>query len=142
MNKKFVRFGCMVFMALLGGFIGFDPGTPTQTANATQTLIRWVDVPKVDVPLKELTVDLQNENVSFKGDVDNTTVMIKKEEPKPQVITKIVEKEVKIPVYNTDLIWSTKLLSKVVPLEVQPILPKRNADRNQSGKAVYKSYKP
>ena len=141
MNKKFIKLGCMVFMALLGGFIGFDPSTPTQTANATQTLIRWVDVPKVDVPFKELTVDLQKENVSVKGDIDNTTVTINKAQ-KPRVVTKVVEKEVKIPVYSTDLVWSTKLLNRVAPLEMQPILPKRNADRNQSGKAVYKSYKP
>ena len=139
--KKFVRLGCMIFMALLGGFIGFDPNTPSQTANATQTLIRWVDVPKVDVPIKELAIDLQKEHVSVKGDIDNTTVTIK-EEPKPRVITKVVEKEVKIPVYTTDLIWSTRLLNQVAPLEINPILPKRNADRNQSGKAVYKSYKP
>ena len=140
--KKFVRLGCMIFMALLGGFIGFDPSTPSQTANATQTLIRWVDVPKVDVPFKELAIDLQKEHVSVKGDIDNTTVTINKEEPKPRVITKVVEKEVKIPVYTTDLIWSTRLLNQVAPLEINPILPKRNADRNQSGKAVYKSYKP
>lgn len=127
--KKFVRLGCMIFMALLGGFIGFDPNTPSQTANATQTLIRWVDVPKVDVPIKELAIDLQKEHVSVKGDIDNTTVTIK-EEPKPRVITKVVEKEVKIPVYTTDLIWSTRLLNQVAPLEINPILPKRNADRN------------
>lgn len=128
--KKFVRLGCMIFMALLGGFIGFDPSTPSQTANATQTLIRWVDVPKVDVPFKELAIDLQKEHVSVKGDIDNTTVTINKEEPKPRVITKVVEKEVKIPVYTTDLIWSTRLLNQVAPLEINPILPKRNADRN------------
>lgn len=129
MNKKFIKLGCMVFMALLGGFIGFDPDTPSQTANAT-SMIRWVDVPKVDVPFKELTIDLQEENVLLKGDIDNTTVKINKEVPKPQVITKVVEREVKVPEYHTDLIWSTKLLNRLVPLDRPMLLPKRNADRN------------
>lgn len=124
--KKFVRLGCMIFMALLGGFIGFDPSTPTQTANAT--MIRWVDVPKVDVPMKELVVDLKSENVSFKGNVDNTTVTINRDE-KPKVITKVKEVQVEVPVYKNDLVWTTKLFNKAIPLE-SPILPKRNADRN------------
>ena len=124
--KKFVRLGCMIFMALLGGFIGFDPSTPSQTASAT--MIRWVDVPKVDVPMKELVVDLKSENVSFKGNVDNTTVTINRDE-KSKVITKVKEVQVEVPVYKSDLVWTTKLFSKAIPLE-SPILPKRNADRN------------
>lgn len=127
--KKFIRSGCIVFMALLGGFIGFDPNTPNQTVNAT-SMIRWVDVPKVDVPFKELTIDLQKDNVSLKGDIDNTTVEINKEVPKPQVITKIVERKVKVPEYRNDLIWSTKLTSRLIPFDRPELLPKRNADRN------------
>lgn len=42
------RFNMLVtlVMVCLGGFIGFDPNSPSQTANAEETRIRWVDVPK------------------------------------------------------------------------------------------------
>lgn len=111
---KFIRLGCMVFMALLGGFIGFDPDTPNQTSNAT-TMIRWVDVPKADVPTKELVVNLSSDDVSFRGDVDNTEVTVNYKPDQPKVVTEVKEIKVpvEVPVYTNDLVWSTKLLSKL-----------------------------
>lgn len=55
------RFNILVtlVMVCLGGFIGFDPNSPSQTANAEETRIRWVDVPKTPVDVLGL-----NENLS------------------------------------------------------------------------------
>ena len=40
------RFNMLItlIMVCLGGFIGFDPNSPSQTANAEETRIRWVDI--------------------------------------------------------------------------------------------------
>lgn len=107
----------------IGGFIGFV-NTDNQNLNATQTMIRWVDVPMTDVSLpNEINIDLQREQVSFSGNTKNAKVIIQKETEKvPVYITKEVEK----PVYEPNLVWSTRLLKKIAPLP----MPKINANRN------------
>ena len=112
--RKFINFGCIVFMALLGGFIGFDPHSPNQTANASPTpMIRWVDVPKPTI-----SIDLRSESQS--------------EEVKPQVITKTVEVPVPVekvvPVYVDDGISRSRLYNRLYPIENE--LPKINVDRD------------
>ena len=134
------RFNMLVtlVMVCLGGFIGFDPNSPSQTANAEETRIRWVDVPKMPVDVlglnKSVSVNLKDETVSLNGNVDNTTVTIIRDvETRPEYKERVI-KEV---IYEPDIVFSTKLMSKLMPLK----LPKINADRNQSSKTVYKGYK-
>lgn len=134
------RFNMLItlIMVCLGGFIGFDPNSPSQTANAEETRIRWVDVPKMPVDVlglnKSVSVNLKDETVSLNGNVDNTTVTIIRDvETRPEYKERVI-KEV---IYEPDIVFSTKLMSKLMPLK----LPKINADRNQSSKTVYKGYK-
>lgn len=127
-----------LFVVLLGGFIGFDPNSPSQTIGAEETRIRWVDVPKMPVDVlglnKSVSVNLKDETVSLNGNVDNTTVTIIRDvETRPEYKERVI-KEV---IYEPDIVFSTKLMSKLMPLK----LPKINADRNQSSKTVYKGYK-
>ena len=116
-----------LIMVCLGGFIGFDPNSPSQTANAEETRIRWVDVPKMPVDVlglnKSVAVNLKDETVSLNGNVDNTTVTIIRDvETRPEYKERVI-KEV---IYEPDIVFSTKLMSKLMPLK----LPKINADRN------------
>lgn len=107
-----------LFVVCLGGFIGFDPTTPTQSVNANdKTMIRWVDVPKVESNIVGLNIDLQNDKVKIDGNIDKASVNIVKETeiPKPIIRTKVVEKEVFVPVKSS---LSTKLLDKFVPLKM------------------------
>lgn len=108
-----------------GGLIGFV-NTNNQNLNANPTtLIRWVDVPKTDVSLpSKININLQKEQVEFSGNTENVTVNIQKEteiKKVPVYITKEVEKVI----YEPNLVMSTKLLKKTVPLT----LPKINVDR-------------
>ena len=111
-----------------GGLIGFV-NTNNQNLNANPTtLIRWVDVPKTDVSLpSKININLQKEQVEFSGNTENVTVNIQKEteiKKVPVYITKEVEKVI----YEPNLVMSTKLLKKTVPLT----LPKINVDRQQN----------
>ena len=108
-----------------GGLIGFV-NTNNQNLNANPTtLIRWVDVPKTDVSLpSKININLQKEQVEFSGNTENATVNIQKEteiKEVPVYITKEVEKVI----YEPNLVMSTRLLKKTVPLT----LPKINVDR-------------
>lgn len=108
-----------------GGLIGFV-NTNNQNLNANPTtLIRWVDVPKTDVSLpSKININLQKEQVEFSGNTKNATVNIQKEteiKKVPVYITKEVEKVI----YEPNLVMSTRLLKKTVPLT----LPKINVDR-------------
>lgn len=108
-----------------GGLIGFV-NTNNQNLNANPTtLIRWVDVPKTDVSLpSKININLQKEQVEFSGNTENATVNIQKEteiKKVPVYITKEVEKVI----YEPNLVMSTRLLKKTVPLT----LPKINVDR-------------
>lgn len=108
-----------------GGLIGFV-NTNNQNLNANPTtLIRWVDVPKTDVSLpSKISINLQKEQVEFSGNTENATVNIQKEteiKKVPVYITKEVEKVI----YEPNLVMSTRLLKKTVPLT----LPKINVDR-------------
>lgn len=116
-----------LFVVCLGGFIGFDPNSPSQTISAEKTMIRWVDVPKTPVDVlglnKSISIDLRGETVSINGDVENTAVTITRDvETLPEYKTKVI-KEV---IYEPDLVFSTKLMSKLMPLK----LPKINVDRD------------
>ena len=111
-----------------GGLIGFV-NTNNQNLNANPTtLIRWVDVPKTDVSLpSKININLQKEQVEFSGNTENATVNIQKEteiKEVPVYITKEVEKVI----YEPNLVMSTRLLKKTVPLT----LPKINVDRQQN----------
>lgn len=111
-----------------GGLIGFV-NTNNQNLNANPTtLIRWVDVPKTDVSLpSKININLQKEQVEFSGNTKNATVNIQKEteiKKVPVYITKEVEKVI----YEPNLVMSTRLLKKTVPLT----LPKINVDRQQN----------
>lgn len=119
----------------LGGIIGFR-ASPNQNLQASEiTCVRWVDIPKTDVSLPNaINIDLQEEKVSFSGNTNNTTVVVKKETVE---VPKYVVKEVVKPEYERNFQWENKLLNKVAPLHLQKI----NVDRNQSSKTVYKGYK-
>lgn len=115
----------ILFVMAIGGLIGFV-NTNNQNLNANPvTLIRWVDVPKTDVSLpNKININLQKEQVEFSGNTENATVNIQKEteiKKVPVYITKEVEKVI----YEPNLVMSTKLLKKAVPLT----LPKINVDR-------------
>lgn len=105
-------------MVCLGGFIGFDPNTPTQTAGAEETRIRWVDVPETRIDFlskqeKRIDVDLQKDHVSFSGDIDNATVTISTDvETRPEYLTKVVEK----PVYIESTIKNSRLFNQLYPI--------------------------
>lgn len=115
-----------LFMVCLGGFIGFDPSSPSQTANAEETRIRWVDVPKTPVDVlglnkeKSISIDLQDKTVLFNGDVDNATVTIKTAvETRPEYRTKVVEKVVYLP---EDIAYRSKLFNRLMPIsKVTPV---------------------
>ena len=108
------RFNVLVtlVMVCLGGFIGFDPNSPSQTANAEETRIRWVDVPKTPVDVlglneeKSINIDLQEKTVLFNGDVD---------------ITKVVEKVVYLP---EDIAYRSKFFNRLKPINKE--LPVKN----------------
>lgn len=115
----------ILFVMAIGGLIGFV-NTNNQNLNANPvTLIRWVDVPKTDVSLpSKININLQKEQVEFSGNTENATVNIQKEteiKKVPVYITKEVEKVI----YEPNLVMSTRLLKKTVPLT----LPKINVDR-------------
>ena len=118
----------ILFVMAIGGLIGFV-NTNNQNLNANPTtLIRWVDVPKTDVSLpSKININLQKEQVEFSGNTENATVNIQKEteiKKVPVYITKEVEKVI----YEPNLVMSTRLLKKTVPLT----LPKINVDRQQN----------
>ena len=124
------RFNVLVtlVMVCLGGFIVFDPNSPSQTANAEVTRIRWVDVPKTPVDVlglneeKSINIDLQEKTVLFNGDVDNTTVTIKTDvETRPEYITKVVEKVVYLP---EDIAYRSKFFNRLKPINKE--LPVKN----------------
>lgn len=109
-----------LFMVCLGGFIGFDPGSPSQTANAEETRIRWVDIPKTPVDVlglnenKSISVDLQEKTVLFNGNIDNATVTIKTDvETRPEYLTKVIEKVVYLP---EDIAYRSKLFNRLKPI--------------------------
>lgn len=115
----------ILFVMAIGGLIGFV-NTNNQNLNANPvTLIRWVDVPKTDVSLpSKININLQKEQVEFSGNTENATVNIQKEteiKKVPIYITKEVEKVI----YEPNLVMSTRLLKKAIPLT----LPKINVDR-------------
>ena len=134
MRKKVLT--ATLFVAILGGFIGFNPNVPNQTVNAGEvTMIRWIDVPKVsmDIPkTTDISIDLQNEDVRISSNAETpTTVSIQKE----IVEVPVVEyKPIEVRNYRRE----HKLLNKVAPLTSQKI----NVNRNQNGKTGYKGYKP
>lgn len=109
-----------LFVVCLGGFIGFDPNTPSQTAGAEETRFRWVDVPKENVDLltqnrQIVDIDLQSKTVSLSGNVDNTTVTIKTDvETRPVYLTKEVEKVVYLP---EDITYRSKFFNRLSPID-------------------------
>lgn len=125
---KRINLWITLFVVCLGGFIGFDPNSPSQTLDASQTMIRWVDVPKTPVDVlglneeKSINIDLQEKTVLFNGDVDNTTVTIKTDvETRPEYITKVVEKVVYLP---EDIAYRSKFFNRLKPINKE--LPVKN----------------
>lgn len=111
----------LAVILMVGGFIGFDPFTPTQTLQATDVFMpRYIDVPRDSKGLS-LTIDLQSEKVTIGEDSKDATVTINKAtEMQPVYLTREVEK----PVYITDTRMVNRLLNKYAPLE----LPKLTID--------------
>lgn len=116
-----------LFVVCLGGFIGFNPNSPSQTLNANTTMIRWVDVPKTPVDVlslntKSIDINLKDETVSVNGGVDNTSVTITRDvETRPEYITKkeIVEKVVYL---TEDITYRTKFFDRLRPINrVTPV---------------------
>lgn len=109
-----------LFVVCLGGFIGFDPSTPSQTAGAEETRIRWVDVPKENFDIlatqqQKVDINLQDKTVSLSGNVDNTTVTIKTDvETRPVYLTKEVEKVVYLP---EDIAYRSKFFNRLSPID-------------------------
>ena len=125
---KRINLWITLFVVCLGGFIGFDPNSTSQTLDASQTMIRWVDVPKTPVDVlglneeKSINIDLQEKTVLFNGNVDNTTVTIKTDvETRPEYITKVVEKVVYLP---EDIAYRTKFFNRLMP--INKTLPVKN----------------
>lgn len=118
----------ILFTVLVGGFVGFNASSPTPAMANELIKVRVVDVPSVDLlkakPLNnEINIDLQSEKVSFNGNVDNTTVTIRKQDVVvPVKEVKIVEKYI----YEPNIAYSTRLLKNLMPLSP----PKINVDRN------------
>ena len=120
---KISKMLAIISVIAMGGFIGFV-NTNNQNLNATQTMIRWVDVPMTDVSLPNcINIDLQKDLVSFNGNTENATVRIEKETVE---VPKYIVKEVVKTEYERNFKWENKLLDKVAPLQ----LPKINVDRN------------
>ena len=125
---KRINLWITLFVVCLGGFIGFDPNSTSQTLDASQTMIRWVDVPKTPVDVlglneeKSINIDLQEKTVLFNGNVDNTTVTIKTDvETRPEYITKVVEKVVYLP---EDIVYRSKFFNRLKPINKE--LPVKN----------------
>lgn len=113
-----------------GGFIGYDPFTPSQAVQAGEMVIpRVVDVPNNGKNLA-LNIDLRTDKVTVGETSADATVTITKDvETRLEYRTKEVEKEV----YVENTIKTTKLLNRLMPLP-NPQLglnlsPKRNGDR-------------
>jgi len=124
---KRINLWITLFVVCLGGFIGFDPNSPSQTLDASQTMIRWVDVPKTPVDVlglnsKSININLKDETVSVDGDVNNTSVTITRDvETRPEYITKkeIVEKVVYL---TEDTTYRTKFFDRLRPINrVTPV---------------------
>lgn len=118
------------FAVIFGGFIGYDPFTPSQTVQAGEMVIpRVVDVPNNGKNLA-LNIDLRTDKVTVGETSADATVTITKDvETRLEYRTKEVEKEV----YVENTIKTTKLLNRLMPLP-NPQLglnlsPKRNGDR-------------
>lgn len=109
-----------LFVVCLGGFIGFDPFTPSQTVGAEETRFRWVDVPKENFDIlanqqQKVDIDLQSKTVSLSGNVDNTTVTIKTDvETRPVYKTKVIEKVVYLP---EDIAYRSKFFNRLSPID-------------------------
>lgn len=118
------KWNVLAFLAVmcLGGIIGFR-ASPNQNLQASEiTCIRWVDVPKTDVSLPNtINVDLQEDKVSFSGNTNNATVIVKKETVEVPIVKEVVKTK-----YERNFQWENKLLNKVAPLQLQKI----NVDRN------------
>ena len=105
------------FAVIFGGFIGYDPFTPSQAVQANGKNLA-------------LNIDLRTDKVTVGETSADATVTITKDvETRLEYRTKEVEKEV----YVENTIKTTKLLNRLMPLP-NPQLglnlsPKRNGDR-------------
>lgn len=124
---KRINLWITLFVVCLGGFIGFDPNSPSQTLDASQTMIRWVDVPKTPVDVlglnsKSIHINLKDETVSVDGDVNNTSVTITRDvETLPEFKTKVIEKVIYLP---EDIAYRTKFFNRLMP--INKTLPVKN----------------
>ena len=117
---KRVNLWITLFVVCLGGFIGFDPNSPSQTLDASQTMIRWVDV--LGLNSKSININLKDETVSVDGDVDNTSVTITRDvETLPEFKTKVIEKVIYLP---EDITSRTKFFNRLMP--INKTLPVKN----------------
>ena len=115
---KRINLWITLFVVCLGGFIGFDPNSPSQT---------WVDVPKTPVDVlglnsKSININLKDETVSVDGDVNNTSVTITRDvETLPEFKTKVIEKVIYLP---EDIAYRTKFFNRLMP--INKTLPVKN----------------
>lgn len=114
MTKKIGNVLAFALVVGLGTIFGYK-NAPNQSLQANEvTKIRWVDVPKADVSIPGLiNVNLREEQVSFSGNADNTTVIIQKEiEEVPKYIT--IREVVKEP----GIKLGAKAFDKIAPLNM------------------------
>lgn len=105
-----------LFVVLFGGFIGFDPSTPTQTTNATPELVVYKFPEVAKEKSLALTIDLVSEKVTVgESSADATVTINKVSETKPVYIT---SKPVIKTVYVENKTMVNKLINKYAPLEI------------------------
>ena len=120
--KRLGNLLAITLVITLGGIIGYT-NAPNQNLQANEiTRIRWVDVPKTDVSKPNfININLQEEKIDIEADEPTSVTVYTEVKEVPVYRTKTVEK----PVYQLDIIQSTKLFKKLAPLT----LPKITVDR-------------
>lgn len=106
-----------LFTVLFGGFIGYDPITPSQGIQATPVSVLPMYAPRPEKSLF-LDIDLNTDKVTIgEQNSKDATVIVNKKDVETRLEYVIVEKEV----YVENTIKSTKLLNRLMPLE-KPVL--------------------
>lgn len=114
----------VLFMALFGSFIGFDPNSTTGNVAAGPPIV-FPELPKAVSPGPlNLSVNLESGQLTVdnarNGEV-NVEIVNKVVETPPVYITrpKVIEKEI----YVENIVKSSKLLDRAAPLKMAPLIP-------------------
>lgn len=114
----------VLFMALFGSFIGFDPNGTTGNVTASPPIV-FPEIGKSFNPGPlNLSVDLESGQLTVdnarNGEV-NVEVINKVVETPPECITR--PKVVKEEIYIENIAKSSKLLQRAAPLRMAPLMP-------------------